>query len=183
MSRRSVASSTYSHERRKSKHRVTDEDLFKCVCFPIFALDVQSCSRLSAVQLRSSSRVRSCLSITPGRDCPDGNITARYLSYLILPKPTNPATSTSTSNGDALREKEKEREHSSRISGAISHSITSIGDVFRDVTAREGSKNVKFPEKLIKVLEQRLENIAMGKDPAYVLSPRAIIVPLSLASC
>ena len=76
----------------------------------------------------------------------------------------------SSSNGDAPREKEKEkekeREHSSRISGAISHSITSIGDVFRDVTARDGSKNVKFPEKLVKVLEQRLEYIAMGKDSA-----------------
>jgi len=134
MSRRSVASSTYSHERRKSKHRVADEDLFNYV------------------------------------------LRVAYLSYLILPKPTNPASS-SSSNGDALREKEKEkekeREHSSRISGAISQSITSIGDVFRDVTAREGSKNVKFPEKLLKVLEQRLENIAMGKDPAYVLSPRA----------
>ncbi|KAI0270836.1 HSP70-domain-containing protein [Russula aff. rugulosa BPL654] len=31
MSRRSVASSAFSHERRISKHRVTDEDLFKCV--------------------------------------------------------------------------------------------------------------------------------------------------------
>ena len=101
-------------------------------------------------------------------------INRRYLSYLVLPKPTNLASS-SSSNGDTSREKEKEkdkdkdREHSSRMVGAISHSITSIGDVFRDVTAREGSKNVKFPEKLIKVLEQRLENIAMGKDPAYVL--------------
>ncbi|KAF8269635.1 hypothetical protein EI94DRAFT_1771193 [Lactarius quietus] len=117
MSQRSIASSTYSHERRKSKHRVADEDLFK------------------------------------------------YLSYLVLPKPTNLASS---SNGDAPpreKEKEKEREHSSRISGAISYSITSIGDVFRDVTAREGSKNVKFPEKLIKVLEQRLENIAWARMP------------------
>jgi hypothetical protein len=79
----------------------------------------------------------------------------------------------SSSNGDITprekeKEKEKEREHSSRISGAISHSFTSIGDVFRDVTARDGSKNVKFPEKLVKVLEQRLEYIAMGKDAAYV---------------
>ncbi|KAH9062605.1 hypothetical protein EDB83DRAFT_2384982 [Lactarius deliciosus] len=126
MSRRSVASSTYSHERRKSKHRVADEDLFNFV------------------------------------------LRVAYLSYLVLPKPTNLASS---GNGDTPREKEKEkekeREHSSRISGAISHSITSMGDVFRDVTARDGSKNVKFPEKLVKVLEQRLENIAMGKDPAY----------------
>ncbi|KAG2031981.1 hypothetical protein BDR03DRAFT_1027346 [Suillus americanus] len=32
---------------------------------------------------------------------------------------------------------------------------------------RDGSKSVKFPEKLLKVLEQRLQNIAMGKDAAY----------------
>lgn len=66
--------------------------------------------------------------------------------------------------------REKEREHGSRISGAISNSITSIGDVFRDVTARDGSKSVKFPEKLLKVLENRLENIAMGKDQVCVPS-------------
>ena len=36
---------------------------------------------------------------------------------------------------------------------------------------REGSKNVKFSEMLVNVLEQRLENIAMGKDSAYVLPP------------
>ncbi|KAJ3869366.1 hypothetical protein EV359DRAFT_69973 [Lentinula novae-zelandiae] len=29
------------------------------------------------------------------------------------------------------------------------------------------SKSVKFPDKLIKVLEQKLQDIAMGKDPAY----------------
>ncbi|KAG1807094.1 uncharacterized protein BJ212DRAFT_1449371 [Suillus subaureus] len=36
---------------------------------------------------------------------------------------------------------------------------------YRDL--RDGSKSVKFPEKLLKVLEQRLQNIAMGKDAAY----------------
>ncbi|KAF8124264.1 hypothetical protein K438DRAFT_1649950 [Mycena galopus ATCC 62051] len=41
----------------------------------------------------------------------------------------------------------------------------SIGDLFKDV--RDGPKSVKFPEKLLKVLEQKLQNIAMGKDPAY----------------
>ena len=41
------------------------------------------------------------------------------------------------------------REHSSRLS-ALSN--FSIGDMFRDV--RDGSKSVKFPEKLLKVLEQ-----------------------------
>lgn len=33
---------------------------------------------------------------------------------------------------------------------------------------RDGSKSVKFPEKLLKVLEQKLQDIAMGKDPGYV---------------
>ncbi|KAA1475982.1 hypothetical protein DENSPDRAFT_784248 [Dentipellis sp. KUC8613] len=111
MSRRSNASiSTYGHERRVSKHRVTDEDLFK------------------------------------------------YLGYLVQPKAPESASSP---NGDAVREKE----HSSRLSGAISNSIFSIGDLFKDI--RDGNKSVKFPEKLLKVLEQRLENIAMGKDAGY----------------
>lgn len=34
---------------------------------------------------------------------------------------------------------------------------------------RDGSKSVKFPEKLVKVLEQKLQAIAMGKEPGYVL--------------
>lgn len=59
----------------------------------------------------------------------------------------------------------RERDHASRISDAISNSIFSIGDLFRDVT-RDGSKSVKFPEKLLKVLETKLANIAMGKDAA-----------------
>lgn len=44
--------------------------------------------------------------------------------------------------------------------------LLSLGDLFKD--SKDGSKNVKFPEKLLKVLEQRLENIAMGKDAVYV---------------
>jgi len=35
---------------------------------------------------------------------------------------------------------------------------------------RDGSKSVKFPEKLVKVLEQKLQAIAMGKEPGYPLS-------------
>ena len=55
------------------------------------------------------------------------------------------------------------REHSSRLS-ALSN--FSLGDMFRDV--RDGSKSTKFPEKLLKVLEQKLQDIAMGKDPMCV---------------
>lgn len=61
--------------------------------------------------------------------------------------------------------REQQRDHASRISDAISSSIFSIGDVFRDVT-RDGTKSVKFPEKLLKVLEAKLASIAMGKDAA-----------------
>ncbi len=58
----------------------------------------------------------------------------------------------------------KERDTTSRISGAISHSIFSIGDMFKESTG--GNRSVKFPEKLLKVLEAKLTSIAMGKDPA-----------------
>jgi hypothetical protein len=56
----------------------------------------------------------------------------------------------------------RDKDYSSRLSGALSSSIVSIGDLFKDL--REGSKSVKFPEKLVKVLEQKLQDIAMGKD-------------------
>lgn len=61
----------------------------------------------------------------------------------------------------------REKEHISRLSGALSSSIFSIGDLFKDM--REGPKSVKFPEKLLKVLEQKLQDIAMGKDAACVM--------------
>jgi hypothetical protein len=53
------------------------------------------------------------------------------------------------------------REHSSRLS-ALSN--FSLGDMFRD-----GSKSTKFPEKLLKVLEQKLQDIAMRKDPVCAI--------------
>ena len=62
--------------------------------------------------------------------------------------------------------RERQRDYSSRVSGAISGSIVSIGDIFKDY--RDGTKAVRFPKDLLKVLEQKLENIAMGKDPACV---------------
>ena len=56
-----------------------------------------------------------------------------------------------------------EREPSSRLA-ALSN--FSLGDMFRDV--RDGSKSTKFPEKLLKVLEQKLQDIAMGRDAGCV---------------
>ncbi|KAF8841859.1 hypothetical protein BDN67DRAFT_966570 [Paxillus ammoniavirescens] len=103
-----------SHEKRLSKYRVTDDDLFDYV------------------------------------------LRVAILSYVTSPKVIG-----TPSNGTET----KEKEHHSKISGAISNSIISIGDVFKEI--RDGSKSVKFPEKLLKVLEQKLQNIAMGKEAAY----------------
>ncbi|KAF9562889.1 cytoplasm protein [Agrocybe pediades] len=106
MSRRSHDS--FAHERRLSKYRVSDDDLFD------------------------------------------------LLTYLVTPKVTeSPKTSTIPDNA-------RDREHSSRLS-ALSN--FSIGDMFRDI--KDGSKSVKFPEKMLKVLEQKLQDIAMGKEAAY----------------
>jgi len=78
----------------------------------------------------------------------------------MLPKATPSATDSITSSPEI-----RDREHS-RLS-ALSN--FSIGDVFRDINLSSGPKSVKFPEKLIKVLEQNLQNIAMGKHPRCVL--------------
>ncbi|KAJ7054762.1 hypothetical protein C8F01DRAFT_1148844 [Mycena amicta] len=80
-----------------------------------------------------------------------------YLSYIMTPKPTETVTTAPAAPSDS-----RDREHHSRLS-ALSN--FSIGDIFKDV--RDGPKSVKFPEKLLKVLEQKLQSIAMGKDPAY----------------
>ncbi|KAF7373517.1 hypothetical protein MSAN_00562100 [Mycena sanguinolenta] len=82
-----------------------------------------------------------------------------FLSYLMMPKPTETVAATTVPS--ELRD----RDMHSRLS-ALSN--FSIGDLFKDV--RDGPKSVKFPEKLLKVLEQKLQNIAMGKDPACVSS-------------
>ncbi|KAG6812915.1 hypothetical protein H0H92_015467 [Tricholoma furcatifolium] len=111
MSSRSYDS--YSHEKRVSKHRVTDDDLFDYV------------------------------------------IRIAILSYLMLPKTVESSPKVSTVDS-------RDREHSSRLSALSNFSIS---DMFRDV--RDGPKSVKFPEKLLKVLELKLQNISMGKDPAY----------------
>ncbi|KAI0944587.1 hypothetical protein AcW1_002259 [Taiwanofungus camphoratus] len=77
------------------------------------------------------------------------------LSYQMLPKPVD------TPSDVEIRDKD----YSSRISGALSSSIFSIGDLFKDT--RDGTKGVRFPKDLLKVLEQKLQDIAMGKDAAY----------------
>ena len=73
------------------------------------------------------------------------------LSYRMQPKPVEAAHP----------EPERDRDYHTRISNAVSNSIFQIGDLFRD-----GQKGVRFPKDLIKVLEQKLQDIAMGRDPA-----------------
>lgn len=68
------------------------------------------------------------------------------------------------SDGSRVLEREREAFHSSRLTGAISSSLNSLTDLFRDPT---GHRGIKFPEKLFKVLDLKLQNIAMGKDPQY----------------
>ena len=88
-----------------------------------------------------------------------------YLTYLLMPR-------AEARNGSSSAVEAKEKEHHSRISGAISSSIFSIGDLFKDIS-RDGPKSVKFPERLIKVLEQKLQDIARGKDASLrTLPPR-----------
>lgn len=87
----------------------------------------------------------------------DYDISSRVLAYLMVPKVNEP---TKTTQVDSTRE----REHSSRLS-ALSN--FSIGDMFRDI--KDGSKSTKFPEKMLKVLEQKLQDIAMGKANACVI--------------
>ncbi|KAG6861800.1 hypothetical protein C0995_011680 [Termitomyces sp. Mi166 len=112
MSSRSYDSS-YSQEKRVSKHRVTEEDLFEYV------------------------------------------LRVAILGYLLLPKTVDTTPKISTTEV-------RDREYSSRLSALSNFSIS---EMFRDV--RDGSKSVKFPEKLLKVLELKLQNISMGKDPGY----------------
>lgn len=82
-------------------------------------------------------------------------LNASLLSYLMIPK----ATTTTESKVS------ESKEHSSRLA-ALSN--FSIGDMIKDLREGPNSKSVKFPDKLIKVLEQKLQDIAMGKDPACV---------------
>jgi hypothetical protein len=83
----------------------------------------------------------------------------------MVPKPAETVTAVAAVPSDL-----RDRDMHSRLS-ALSN--FSIGDLFKDV--RDGPKSVKFPEKLLKVLEQKLQNIAMGKDPACVSSCCAIL--------
>ena len=77
-----------------------------------------------------------------------------YLSYLTRPK-----IATSFTPG-----------HKSTPSKHLATSITniSISDVLKDSLGRD-AKGVKFPEKFVKALEKKCEQVAMGRDPQWVV--------------
>ncbi|KAG8959840.1 hypothetical protein FRC03_007418 [Tulasnella sp. 419] len=86
-----------------------------------------------------------------------------YLSYLLTPKVSE--TPSYNSPGDRGSDRDS-RDHHSRMSAAISHSIYTIGDVFKDF-GRDSQRPLKFPEKLLKVLDDKLRTIALGQDPQF----------------
>lgn len=84
----------------------------------------------------------------------------------MSPKPPEPTPAVT-----ADKDRERDSFHHSRLSGAISSSIYSMGDLFKDMT-KDGQRSVKFPEKTFKVLDTKMQNIAMGKDVQSVQHSR-----------
>lgn len=78
----------------------------------------------------------------------------------MSPKAVEP--STNTNNGEA-RDRDSTY-YQTKLSDALSNSYYTITDIVKDMT-RDGSKSVKFPERLLKVLDTKMQNIAMGKEP------------------
>lgn len=158
-----------SHEKRISKHRFSDDELFECVSSPS--------PRSPLLNLRSKLCAPSSVSPSNGLGFKPRNglislnafslrlrshsppVHHRYLGYLIQPK-------TLAARYDSHAET-REREREQPKVSSLSSSIYSIGDLFKDL--REGPKSAKFPKDLVKVLEYKLQLIAMGKDPACVM--------------
>ncbi|KAJ7250491.1 hypothetical protein B0H12DRAFT_1120580 [Mycena haematopus] len=79
------------------------------------------------------------------------------LSHLLVPR---------TETVTAVSEVRRHRSHLSALSNF------SIGDLFKDT--RDGPKSVKFPEKLLKVLEQKLQKRSHGQGPRLVRRTMAV---------
>jgi hypothetical protein len=95
-------------------------------------------------------------------------VDSSYLSFLLTPRAPQ-APLASSVNGDAR----DSRAYESRLSG-ITNSFAAFGDLIKDMGGRDGPRPVKFPEKLLKVLDQRMQDIAMGKDQVYAYIPAVI---------
>ncbi|KAG8908954.1 hypothetical protein FRB99_000057 [Tulasnella sp. 403] len=92
------------------------------------------------------------------------NRTVSNMRLQIYP-PSSHSEAPGNINADQ-REREREREsHHGRLHGAISSSINSLAEILKD-PSKDG-RSVKFPDKLFKVLDQKMQNITMGKDPQY----------------
>lgn len=114
------------------------------------------------LQLRSPCRV--CPPPSPDRAA-NGQLTrpCSYLTYLLTPKPSeSPTTSTVVSRDSRDRDP---KDVSTKISAYTSSLYDSFTEVLSDFAGRDGGKTVKFPERLIKVLEGKLQDIFMAKDP------------------
>ncbi|TIB08810.1 hypothetical protein E3P89_02919 [Wallemia ichthyophaga] len=79
-----------------------------------------------------------------------------YLSHLTSPKPSQPSQTAAFTSPH----KQTSSKHLASISSI------SISDVLKDSLTRD-SKGVKFPEKFVKALEKKCEQVAMGRDPIY----------------
>lgn len=88
-----------------------------------------------------------------------------YLTYLLTPKPFESPTASSIISKDS-RDRES-KDVSTKISAYTSSLADSFTDLLSDFAGRDAGKVVKFPERLIKVLEGKLQDIFMGKDPKY----------------
>lgn len=99
------------------------------------------------------------------------NAANRYLAFLLTPK--TPESGASAEGGRSV-ERDRESFHTSRLTGAISSSLNSVTDLFRDPS---GNRGAKFPDKLFKVLDLKMQNIAMGKDPQSVSPPPSSTAP------
>jgi hypothetical protein len=86
-----------------------------------------------------------------------------YLTYLLTPKPSESPTTISIISRDS-RDRES-KDVSTKISAYTSALSDSFTDLLSDFARRDGSKAVKFPERLIKVLEGKLQDIFMARDP------------------
>jgi hypothetical protein len=86
-----------------------------------------------------------------------------YLTYLLTPKPSESPTTAAVVSRDS-RDRES-KDVSAKITAYTSSLYDSFTDLLGDFAIRDGSKAVKFPERLIKVLEGKLQDIFMGKDP------------------
>ncbi|KAK4701807.1 hypothetical protein P7C70_g4424, partial [Phenoliferia sp. Uapishka_3] len=77
--------------------------------------------------------------------------------------------SNSTSNSDPSPNPLRQST-SLRPTDGWTKSILSLGDVFKDPSPRPGAakgEGIKFPKDFLKVIDQKMEKVARGADPAY----------------